>query len=121
MLRAQLVTDLSSPPSSALTMAAPSSEPRLQSWSTNLPAANGAGQEGDDLAPTQPEPAEAGVPGAEEEVLSCDVDEKKIEKYFRRGFDKKEYYKIAKVKVDNTYNREEAFMAMAKNRNMGPW
>ena len=56
-------------------MAAPSSEPRLQSWSTNLPAANGAGQEGDDLAPTQPEPAEAGVPGAEEEVLSCDVDE----------------------------------------------
>ena len=48
-------------------------------------------------------------------------DEKKIEKYFRRGFDKKEYYKIAKVKVDNTYNREEAFMAMAKNRNMGPW
>ncbi len=75
MLRAQLVTDLSSPPSSALTMAAPSSEPRLQSWSTNLPAANGAGQEGDDLAPTQPEPAEAGVPGAEEEVLSCDVDE----------------------------------------------
>ena len=48
-------------------------------------------------------------------------DEKKIEKYFRRGFDKNEYYKIAKVKVDNTYNREEAFMAMAKNRNMGPW
>ena len=48
-------------------------------------------------------------------------DEKKIEKYFRRGFDKKEYYKIAKVKVDNTYNRDEAFMAMAKNRNMGPW
>ena len=75
MLRAQLVTDLSSPPSSALTMAAPSSEPRLQSWSTNLPAANGAGQEGDDLAPTQPEPAEAGVPGAEEKVLSCDVSE----------------------------------------------
>jgi len=57
-----------------MTMAAPSSEPLPQSWSTNLPAANGAGQEGDDLAPTQHEPAEGDV-DEEEEVLSCDDDE----------------------------------------------
>ena len=48
-------------------------------------------------------------------------DEKKKEQFFRRGFDKKEYYKIAKVKVDNIYDRGEAFETMAKNRNMGPW
>ena len=48
-------------------------------------------------------------------------DEKKIEKYFRKGFDKKEYYKIAKVKVDNIYDKDGAFRTMAANRNMGPW
>ncbi len=35
-------------------------------------------------------------------------DEKKIEKYFRKGFDKKEYYKVAKVKVDNIYDKDGA-------------
>ena len=48
-------------------------------------------------------------------------DEKKIEKYFRKGFDKKEYYKIAKVKVDDIYDKDGAFRTMAANRNMGPW
>ena len=48
-------------------------------------------------------------------------DKKDVEKFFRKGFDKKEYYKIAKVKVDDIYDKDGAIRTMAANRNMGPW
>ena len=48
-------------------------------------------------------------------------DEKKIEKYFRKGFDKKEYYKVAKVKVDDVYDKMEAIETFGKHKHLGPW
>jgi len=48
-------------------------------------------------------------------------DDKKQSEIFKRGFDKKEFYKMAKIKVDDKYKKHEAAMKMIKQQHMGPW
>ena len=53
--------------------------------------------------------------------LWVDVDDKTKVEYYRHGFPKKLYYKMAKAKVDNKYKKMEAAITMMKNKHLGPW